>query len=183
MQRQFRQANCSVLTLLIITGVVGAVSAGAASYYVSNTRTACDRAAIRDISRAGAALERFRTELVAQNGEEFVADLFDLRRLVGPHYGWTGTNRKCRVKVKQFGNEVHACAERGSHATSVADERHVYRIVLSSGAELPTTTGVCRGNSYGGRGGLCYTSSMVDARGRMREPVGQVACPSVTRHM
>jgi prepilin-type N-terminal cleavage/methylation domain-containing protein len=179
----------TLIELMVVVAIIGIILAIAVPYYVSYKRTACDRAATGDISKLGAALERFGNELVDMNCPDLgiQGQSVNLSWLVGPYYGWGGTNRKCNVLVRRSNanTEVWACAEKGSHPTEVAGQRYVYRVILGGGTDLPVTREVCDTGGatfYGGTGATCYTSSMLTSTTTCAptEPIGRIDCGSVT---
>ncbi len=107
----------------------------------------------------------------------------ELSWLVGPYYGWSGTSRKCNVRVRRSSDdEVFGCAEKGSRPSGNDPTfRYIYRVRLSGGTDLPTIVGACTGESYGGRNAMCYTSSMLTGTSCVpTAPLGITKCSSVT---
>ncbi len=74
---------------MVVVAIIGIILAIAIPYYVSYKRTACDRAATGDISKMGAAIERFGNELVDLNCPDMVNIVgnINLAWFVGPYYG------------------------------------------------------------------------------------------------
>ncbi len=175
----------TLIELMVVVAIIGIILAIAVPYYVSYKRTACDRAATGDISKLGASLERFGNELVDLNCPDLgvAAEDIQLSFLVGPYYGWGGTNRKCDVRVRRSGENVHACATKGSHPDGDnADFRYVYRVILGGGTDLPVIRALCDGTAFGGGGELCYTSSMIDTSCATITP-SSVNCETITAGM
>lgn len=174
----------TLIELMVVVAIIGIILAIAIPYYVSYKRTACDRAATGDISKLGAAIERFGNELVDLNCPDManMVTTIDIKYFVGPYYGWGGTNRKCDVRVSTTAanQEVLACALNGSRPT--AGNRYVYRIGMVGGSDLPAQVGACVGTVYGGPGNLCYTESMINTSCQPASP-GSTTCESVTGQM
>jgi prepilin-type N-terminal cleavage/methylation domain-containing protein len=176
----------TLIELMVVVAIIGIILAIAIPYYVSYKRTACDRAATGDISKLGAAIERFGNELVDLNCSDmvnFVTNI-DIAHFVGPYYGWGGTNVKCdvRVSTNTTTQEVSACAMNGAHPTATPGERYVYRIGIVGGTDLPATRLDCQGTVYGGAAGTCYTSSMIDIACTLITPAS-VPCSAVQGSM
>ncbi len=178
----------TLIELMVVVAIIGIILAIAIPYYVSYKRTACDRAATGDISKLGASIERFGNELVDLNCPDMVnlITTIDIAWFVGPYYGWGGTNRKCNVLVTSVNanQEVTACAQNGSHPTSTASDRYIYRIGMIGGTDMPAITGVCNGSAYGGPNNTCYTSSMISTSScTPAAPQGTVDCSGITGTM
>ncbi|MGB6068465.1 MAG: prepilin-type N-terminal cleavage/methylation domain-containing protein [Desulfomonilaceae bacterium] len=187
----------TLIELMVVVAIIGIILAIAIPYYVSYKRTACDRAASADVTKLGASMERFGNELVDLNCQDMATILSTASNvpvmmgwLLGPYYGWGGTNRKCDVRLTVLaGNQVaQACPMQGSHPTATAGDRYLYQVGLVGGTDLPAITGPCTADmpSYG-KGGMystCYTSSMVTtASCSPSSPAGTVDCASVTGMM
>jgi len=180
----------TLIELMVVVAIIGIILAIAIPYYVSYKRTACDRAASGDISKLGASLERWGNELVDLNCSElstFIADAaFTMDYLVGPYYGWGGTNRKCNVRVSAdpaVTQEAAACAIAGSHPGPTT--RYIYRVGMVGGTDMPATVGVCDPTAfviYGGTGSTCYTTTMVQTSCVMTVPTG-TNCENITGSM
>jgi prepilin-type N-terminal cleavage/methylation domain-containing protein len=190
--RLVRANGFALVELMVVVAVVGIIVGVAVPYYISYKRTACDRAAQRDISGLAAAIERFRVELTDTNCRfDELSENLQLGWLVGPYYGWTGTSTKCQVMVRrgtgEFKDEVWGCAEYGSHPTSDPKSRYVHRVSLIGGSDLQTARGVCAGadwNAYGGIRDTCYTTSMlVDSGCVPKEPLGKTNCQALNGSM
>jgi hypothetical protein len=135
-------------------------------------------------------MERLGNELVDLNCAFNVANFtseanFDLAYLVGPFYGWGGTNQKCEVLVGTDLEEIFACAVKGSQPTATKTDRYIYRIFANGGTDLPVQRGQCEITNAGaftgtinftvgadtyndtaarayGQDDSCYTQSMID---------------------
>ncbi len=163
----------TLIELMVVVAIIGIILAIAVPYYISYKRTSCDRAASADISKLGAALERFGNELVDLNCNNLsVETAVTLEYLVGPYYGWGGSNRKCDVRVGIATNnteEAWGCPLKGSHPIG-QDTRYVYRVTLFGGTDMPATRisdcisqmNTNTNGVYGGRNATCYTESMID---------------------
>ncbi len=180
----------TLIEIMVVVIIIGLVLAIAVPYYVAYKRTTCDRAANADIATIAAAIERFKTEMDDLNcSYQSVATNVGIGWLVGPYYGWGGTNRKCEVYVRrgpaEFSHEAWACAVRGSHPVEDPGVRFVYRTSLAGGPELPLYVMSCPGtvpwSAYGGRGEFCYTSSMLKKKNcTPSEPDGKIDCALYT---
>ena len=134
-------------------------------WHCRKTAAVSDRQAQRNLQKLGEAVKRFYVEVedMSECRGHGIPRLTEnhIRYLVGSYYGWSGTYRKGKVLVHCLGNEVRACAERGTRQGEDGNHRKLYRIDLSSGNELLPTVGPCYGKEYGGRGKLCNTASML----------------------
>lgn len=179
------QYGFALIELMIVAAIIALILAIAIPFYSAYKRSACDRAAAADISNLAAAMERLKTELDDNtcSYSEIVPNV-SIEWLMGPYYGWGGTNRKCKVMARrgpaEFSNEVWACAKNGSRPTTDTKMRYVYRISLSGGTDLELFTMECGGepwSEYGGRGSICYTSSMIQGKDcEPTEPIGKIDC-------
>ncbi|MEW6348894.1 MAG: prepilin-type N-terminal cleavage/methylation domain-containing protein [Thermodesulfobacteriota bacterium] len=175
----------TLIELMVVVAIIGIILAIAIPYFISYKRTSCDRAASADISKLGACLERFGNELVDLNCPEYVPSATNIALLVGPYYGWGGTNRKCEVRVQVDPgspiSEIWGCALNGSRPGG-AVSRYLYRTRISGGTDLPASqTSVCHnGSQYGGRGNSCYTESMITATCAIIAAPGAIDCASIT---
>lgn len=167
-----------VMLLLIIIGIVFVIWL---PMYVSHERATCDRMAAADVRNLAVALERFRSECKERKCPSNMIAPEQVQYLIGPHYGWNGTNKRCRVLIRVSEEEACACSPLGRRPTPRdPGARYLYRIRLSDGSELPVTYGQCRGKSYGGPGEICYTESLINENGRFRAPNG-VKCETRKR--
>ncbi|MEW6350228.1 MAG: hypothetical protein AB1646_14270 [Thermodesulfobacteriota bacterium] len=142
----------------------------------------CDRMALADVSKLAASLERLGVELEdaqCESKSDPFAKGLKLDWLVGPYYGWAGPGAKCGVLIRLEGDEVWACALRGSRPAGI-ESRYIHRIKVSGGADLPATHGPCFGQAYGGKEGKCYTSTAICDKCRMCEPQEWIKCRDVT---
>ncbi len=177
----------TLIELMVVVAIIGVILAIAIPYFIAYKRTACDRAASANINEAGACLERFRNELVDLNCSDFDLKPPNISLLVGPYYGWGGSNRKCQVRIQADpGNpitEVWGCALNGSRPAG-PDTRYLYRTRISGGTDLPVSvTSVCHlGSQYGGNGSSCYTESMIDTSSCnvKTSPPGAIDCGAIT---
>jgi prepilin-type N-terminal cleavage/methylation domain-containing protein len=179
----------TLIELMVVVAIIGIILAIAIPYYVSYKRTACDRAATGDISKLGASIERFGNELVDLNCPDMsnLVTTIQIAWFVGPYYGWGGTNRKCDVRVSTdlTAQSFTACALNGSRPTD-ASTRYLYQVGIVGGSDLPASTiANCEaGLPYGGRGGTCYTTSMISTSScTPTAPSGTIDCGAVTGSM
>jgi prepilin-type N-terminal cleavage/methylation domain-containing protein len=174
----------TLIELMVVVAIIGIILAIAIPYFIAYKRTSCDRAASADITKLGACLERFGNELVDLNCPEYNPNATNIAFLVGPYYGWGGSNRKCEVRITvdnvSAPQEVMGCALNGSRPIGI-QTRYLYRTRVSGGVDLPASqTSVCHsGSQYGGRGNSCYTESMIDSSCSVRTP-GAIDCASLT---
>jgi prepilin-type N-terminal cleavage/methylation domain-containing protein len=148
----------TLIELMVVVAIIGIILAVSVPYYVSYKRTSCDRAANADITRLGAAFERLGNELVDLNcnfNPGATGQDLELEWLIGPYYGWSGTNAKCSTLVTKVDTgvgsspnwEAWGCAVRGSHPTAIPEERFTYRVSLSGGFDQPAIWASCEENT------------------------------------
>lgn len=148
---------------LIMAGIALSVVVFAVLYVKDLQRKNCDRAAKRDITKISACLERLNNELVDLGCEsKWEFEKKQLAFLVGPYYGWGGTNHKCKVKIRVENEEVWGCSLKGTNQGDDGDKRLIYRAKFKGGEELTPTMGSCFGQAYGGAGDQCFTDSIVN---------------------
>lgn len=175
----------TLIELMVVVAIIGVILAIAIPFYVSYKRTACDRSANGDMTKLRVCMERLANELVDLNCtfHEVAISSINMSWLVGPYYGWSGTTKKCQVRLSRNpdGTELWACALRGSHPSSDPAQRYIYRQTLIGGVDLPAIIGSCSGLEYGGRESICYTSSIVNtADCSLNEPAGHISCGDLT---
>ena len=85
-----------VIIIPVVIAVLGIILAISIPYYIWYTRTACDNVARQELIRLQAAYDKYRNDPNNRTKEP----PGDLRLLIGPYYGWTGTDEKCEVRVK-----------------------------------------------------------------------------------
>ncbi len=175
----------TLVELMVVVAIIGIILAIAIPYFLAYKRTSCDRAASADITKLGACLERFGSELVDLNCTEYVIDSRNIAYLVGPYYGWGGTNRKCDVRITlddtSTPNEAWGCSLLGSRPLGYRS-RYLYRTKVTGGVDLPASyTRSCEsGRPYGGAAAdYCYTESMIDSSCAIQTP-GAIQCGSLT---
>ncbi len=176
----------TLIELMVVVAIIGIILAIAIPYFIAYKRTACDRAASADISKLGACLERFGNELVDLNCQEYAPTSQNIAYLVGPYYGWGGSNRKCDVRITMDNTtapqEIWGCGLLGSRPSGLTT-RYLYRTRVGGGVDLPASqTVTCdQGQVYGGRGNSCYTESMVTASCTITTP-NAIDCASITQN-
>jgi len=146
----------------------------------------CERAALSDLTKFGDALKKLADERARLNCDFEVFPDNIIEFMVGPHYGWEGTSKKVagpyyglrmtatkpEILMRVEGDAVCACAGRGFRARN-GNTRHIYRISLKDGRELPPKQGPCTGKSYGGPGATCYEESVLGPDCTYRKPRGR----------
>lgn len=138
-------------------------------HVVSMRQEACENAAFSCVGKLRTALEKLRAEESDRDCPGNGITTEQLGYLVGPHYGWNGTNRKCGVLVRISGNEIHCCSLKGFQPNGHGS-RYLYRLELSSLQDLPQTIGQCSGSEYGGPDALCHTEGMLKPDCSVRRP-------------
>lgn len=141
----------TLIELMVVVAIIGIILAIAIPYFISYKRGTCDKAANADAAKLSTSMERFGQELIDLNCQFEVATIgqtLDLNWVVGPFYGWSGTNVKCEVMVSKVNVgtdaadnaswEAWACAIKGSHPTSINTERYCYRYPLFGGKDRPS---------------------------------------------
>ena len=171
-----------VVVLFFITGIILAI---AVPYYVSMKRTASDRAAYADVLKLGAAVERLGAETLDANGNWNTLckkiDNTNIKWLLGPHYGFSGTNKKAdvRIYIDTENNEIRGFALKGSRPAGL-QSRYVYRISLCSTKKLPTERSTEDFSKYIPiSSDKCYTTTMITGSGQQVnyiEPKSSVPC-------
>jgi hypothetical protein len=166
--------------LLLLVAVTGIVAAVAIPYYVSYKRTACDRAASKDITMLSAAVQRLGHETADlgqvwdENTVNEIAEADALKYLVGPYYGWGGSTKKCGtcVRMTKENNKwiIEGVSLKGAHPQGVSS-RYVYRIEAQTGKDVVTKIGQSIVDAGNGRStdwnsysseGMCYSDTIID---------------------
>ena len=176
---------CCIVVAIAMTGVPGL--SPQCAYGQANQ---CDQAAAKDLGRLGAAIERLNNELVdvkcgsAETRAKFVQSAGNdlLKALVGPYYGWSGTNRACGVKIQVLDDEVRGCATKGASPDGKEGSHYIYRVNLKTGEILPSTTGTCKGEEYGGSDAPCSTGTMINKSACTYQTPKSVLCAKLTGH-
>ncbi len=103
-------------------------------YYWAFLRSWCDGHAQTDLSALQKAYNRYRNDPRNVRREP----PHDLKNLLGPYYGWQGTSRRCRVRIKYdpITGQVAVLALKGARP-STRDSRYVFSGNLASGKEKP----------------------------------------------
>jgi hypothetical protein len=167
--------GCAVASFVVLALVLGPLTVFMVDFYSGFNRVKADRSAFSDMSKLEAAIERFRNEQVNINCPEPLKLTSDsLQYLVGPYYGWAGTNKEYEVKIRVVGNEVWGCSPKGRIYDN--DERMIYRIQLESGPDLPSKLGKCTGRTYGGPEGACFLSTAIGDDCKIMRPKESKPC-------
>jgi serpin B len=158
--RRNEKKKSRLVEIIIIGGFLAIVVIWAAFWYDGSRKASCDRSAQGDVSKMGASIERLYNEASDMNCPRPQITQKHIAFLVGPYYGWGGTSRKCAVRVRVQDNEALACSVKGTKH-NWGKSRYIYRKDLTTLEDLSPTINYCYGQEYGGRGGACYTSSMI----------------------
>ena len=181
------ESGFSLVEIMVVAAVMGIILAVAVPAYIAYRRSACDSAVQRDLVNISASVERLRQESTARNcGFDVLGRVFDIGWLAGSFYGWSGTGRNCDVRIRRgpepFSTEVWGCARNGSRPTGDPNERYIFRLSLTGGADLSAARGDCSGAEwlqYGGEGKPCYGSTMFTGQTcTPSEPTQKVNCPA-----
>ncbi len=171
--------GCSVASFVVLALVLGPVVG-----FMIHLRTVfytneAERAAFADMSKLGAAIERLRNEQVYMKcSERKKLTPETLQYLVGPYYGWAGTNQKYNVLIRIMGKEIWGCSPHGRRYEN--DQRTIYRILIDTGTELATQQGKCTGKSYGGPKATCFLSTAISPDCRIMRPKESKPCKEIT---
>jgi hypothetical protein len=166
-----KYAAAKLLWLGALVGLTAILTLDYSYWYNKRTIPACSRAASADVAKLSAAIERLGNETIDLNCELKPPTGDQVPYLVGPYYGWGGTNERCQVLIRVRGDEVWSCALRGASPEG-PETRYIYRIRLDGGADLPITRGPCQGRAYGGPEQTCYTEGIVKNDCSLRTPKG-----------
>ncbi len=152
--------------LIIVTPIVAFLAAGIYIWSTEHRRASYDAAAETELVRLSAALKRLGNELLDANCSMNTWEqlsLKDLGYLIGPYYGWFGTNRRGKTLIDIRENEIRACSARGTWANGDKDLRRIYRISIHNLKELDPIVGPCTGRRFypDGKTTYIYTSSMI----------------------
>jgi TPR repeat protein len=136
-----------------------------------------DKTAENDIRYLGNALERLKNERADLKCKVKVIPPIVLDYIIGPYYGWAGTNRGAGVLIRVEGDEVWACSEQGS-APNGKDSRYLYGCRLSDGEPLPRKIGKCSGKTYPNTipTDTCFTTSVLRENCGKRSPGESQSC-------
>ncbi len=112
---------------------------------ISDTRSACDTAARRDVDKLQTAMSRLEVELMDinvlfdENAVERIVAGNALKYFAGPYYLWDGCSKKCEVVVRLTkANDrwaIEGAAVKGSQPSG-PQSRHVFRSFVTGGGEL-----------------------------------------------
>ncbi len=158
------------LVVLVVIGLI--LIAIAVPMYVSQKRAQMDHAASKDAEELGKVVKRVSHECSDRNFEAKPLPPDFLECLIGPYYGWQGTNRKSGVLVRIEDDVICACSPKGSRPY-MDEQRYIYRVDLRTGEQLQAIAGPCTGKSYGGPDATCYEESIFESDGRLRKPRGR----------
>jgi len=164
----FQREVVKALVVLVILGIVPLLIY--TPMYISRKRVVCDRKAWADARELAQALQKFSAQVREFRCEEQLLPPDFLGFIVGPYYGWKGTDAKSEVLVRIEGDLVFACSRRGTHPGG-PDTRYIYRVNFVTGKELPAIIGDCKGKSYLGE--ICYSESVLDRDCSLRKPHGR----------
>jgi prepilin-type N-terminal cleavage/methylation domain-containing protein len=190
----------TLVELMVTVAIIGIIVAIAVPFYVGHKRSVCDRAAEGDLSKLSASLERFNTELTMLRTDELATVVknqqFQLDYLVGPYYGWGGTDKSCKVLASYDSQNlvIGVCAVNGSRPDKGdSKKRYVFRATLLGSSSGSTVVSPCIrtqsmspavGNGMAleyprpEAGNFCYTSSMIDSTGTIQVPA-HINCSSI----
>lgn len=153
--------------VLIIVAIVAAIGV---PKYISYQRTLSDKAASHDIESLGNALKRFADERKKQGCamEKLPPEIVEY--MVGPKYGWAGTNRDHGVLIRIDGDVVRGCSTSGSQPTNDPKVRYLFGVNLLTGEFVKWTRGECSGKSYGGPGSEQFVGSALGPGCTIQKP-------------
>jgi drug/metabolite transporter (DMT)-like permease len=160
-----------MVVLVVICAILIAIQI---PMYVSYKRAKMDRAASSDATKLAKIIQRISHECSVRNCEPKPLPSHFLEYLVGPYYGWEGTDRKSEVLIRIEDNVICACSSRGSRPISDREHDHyIYRVNIATGEQLPAVTGPCTGKSYGGGDAACYEETVIGSDCAFRKPQGK----------
>lgn len=143
----------TLIELMVVVAIIGIILAIAIPYFIGYKRSTCDKAAAADVAKLGASMQRFGQELIDMNCQLEMSNLGDqinMAWVVGPYYGFSGTNEKCETMIAVANTsaagdswEMWGCAVKGSHPSSDGLVRWVYRQPLMGGKDKQAVWGLC----------------------------------------
>jgi prepilin-type N-terminal cleavage/methylation domain-containing protein len=109
----------TLVELVVVVAIIGIITAIAVPYYLNYKKTACDQAAVSDLSSVGAAVYKKLADdgLTTSVDEALSAVLADSTG----KYGFPGVTKKCDVKITAEGTIATATSGKGTGAMWTVD--------------------------------------------------------------
>lgn len=149
--------------LLVIGPVITIVMTLGLAWSINSRQQRCDKVAESDLEKLSEAVERLGNDLKDLDCPDLMNQFSEehVKYLVGPYYGWVGTNARCKVLVRIEKGELRSCSLRGSRPAGNKEHRRIFRSSLLNGQKLDPMSGVCEGRPYGYFPDHLYIGSMV----------------------
>jgi hypothetical protein len=175
--RRIRKRD-SIFLISFLVGLFGLTFLITWPMYRSYKQAACERAVDEDLRALGEALKKFAYERsnCRWDLEKIRSETDILEFMVGPYYGWKGTNKRTETLMWIEGDLVCACSPKGfrGYSSGTEDTRNVFRMSIETGEEIfPRQKGPCKGKSYGGPDAMCYEESILGTDCEFRKPLGR----------